>query len=229
MSEAAQADLTALWVTASLALGSVVILLLIATPLARALALARGPWKSWAEAVVALPLVLPPTVMGFYLLVLMSPSGWLGAPWIAATGAPLAFSFEGLLIASCVSSLPFAVQPLQNAFEAVGVSRMEAASSLRASPWDAFFSVMVPLSVRGYVTAAVLVFAHTLGEFGVLFMVGGAIPGETKVASIAIFEHVESFDYAAAHRLAAVLTLAAFTVLAVVYWLNRRIGRPAAW
>ncbi|MEM7422840.1 MAG: molybdate ABC transporter permease subunit, partial [Pseudomonadota bacterium] len=205
-----------------LAVLCVIILILVSTPVAWWLATARGRWRSVAEAVVALPLVLPPTVMGFYLLVLMGPAGWLGSWWVSLTGSTLAFSFSGLVIASCLHSLPFAVQPLQNAFETVGTARLEAAATLRASPLDAFFSVVLPLSLRGYVTAAVLVFAHTLGEFGVLLMVGGNIPGETRVLSISIYEHVETLNYASAHRLAAALMAFSFVVLVGVYTLNRR-------
>lgn len=215
-------DLTAIGVTLQLALLTVVVLLLIATPLAWWLATRRGRWRALAEAVVALPLVLPPTVMGFYLLVLLGPAGPIGRWWVELTGSALTFSFSGLVIASALHSLPFAVQPLQNAFEGVGQDRLEAAASLRAGPLDRFLSVVLPLSLRGYVTAAVLVFAHTLGEFGVLLMVGGNIPGETRVVSIAIYEHVETLDYAAAHRLAAGLLIFSFVVLLAVYALNRR-------
>jgi len=215
-------DWQAIWTTLRLALITVVILLVVATPLAWRLATATGRWRTVAEAVVALPLVLPPTVMGFYLLVLMGPAGTLGSWWVSLTGETLTFSFTGLVIASCLHSLPFAVQPLQNAFEAVGRDRMEAAASLRAAPLDAFFSVALPLSARGYVTAAVLAFAHTLGEFGVLLMVGGNIAGETRVVSITIYEHVETLNYAAAHRLAAGLMVFSFVVLVAVYALNRR-------
>lgn len=216
------ADWQAIWTTLRLALITVAILLVVATPLAWRLATARGRWRTIAEATVALPLVLPPTVMGFYLLVLMGPAGPLGSWWVRVTGDTLAFSFSGLVIASCLHSLPFAVQPLQNAFEAVGRDRMEAAASLRAAPFDAFLSVALPLSIRGYVTAAVLAFAHTLGEFGVLLMVGGNIAGETRVVSIAIYEHVETLNYASAHRLAAGLLVFSFVVLVAVYALNRR-------
>ena len=216
------ADWDAVWTTLRLAGLTVLILLLVATPLAWRLATARGRWRSVAEALVALPLVLPPTVMGFYLLVLMGPAGWLGSWWVGLTGETLAFSFTGLVIASCLHSLPFAVQPLQNAFEAVGRDRLDAAASLRASPVDTFLSVVLPLSLRGYVTAAVLTFAHTLGEFGVLLMVGGNIPGETRVLSITIYEHVEALDYASAHRLAIGLVAFAFVVLLAVYALNRQ-------
>jgi molybdate transport system permease protein len=215
-------DWQAIRTTAALASLSVLILLIIATPIAWRLATATGRWRAVAEAAVALPLVLPPTVMGFYLLVLLGPAGTLGSWWVAITGETLTFSFTGLVIASCLHSLPFAVQPLQNAFEAVGRPTLEAAASLRASPVDTFLSVVLPLSVRGYVTAAVLVFAHTLGEFGVLLMVGGNIPGETRVLSIAIYEHVEVLDYASAHRLAAGMLIVSFVVLVCVYLLNRR-------
>ncbi|MEM9044180.1 MAG: molybdate ABC transporter permease subunit [Pseudomonadota bacterium] len=215
-------DQRALWTTLQLALVSVALLLLIATPIAWKLAFARGRWKAVAEAMVALPLVLPPTVMGFYLLILLGPAGPIGSWWVTLTGSTLAFSFEGLVIASVLHSLPFAVQPLQNAFETVGRERLETAASLNASPWDAFFSIAVPLSLRGFITAAVLSFAHTLGEFGVLLMVGGNIPGETRVISIAIYEHVEVLDYEAAHNLAALLLIIAFVILLGVYLTNSR-------
>ena len=215
-------DWQAVWTTLKLAGLTVLILLLVATPIAWWLATATGRWRSVAEALVALPLVLPPTVLGFYLLILLGPAGAIGSWWVALTGQTLTFSFTGLLIASCVHSMPFAVQPLQNAFEAVGRDRLEAAASLRAGPWDRFFSLVLPLSVRGFVTAAVLTFAHTLGEFGVLLMVGGNIPGETRVLSISIYEHVETLDYSSAHRLAAALLIFAFVVLLAVYTLNRQ-------
>jgi len=216
------ADWDAARTTFLLAASTVVVLILVATPLAWRLAFARGRWARVAEAVVALPLVLPPTVMGFYLLVLLGPAGPIGSWWVKLTGDTLSFSFTGLVIASCLHSLPFAVQPLQNAFESVGRRRLEAAASLRASPLDAFFSVALPLALRGYVTAAVLTFAHTLGEFGVMLMVGGNIPGRTRVLSISIFEHVETLDYAAAHRLAAALLIFSFVVLLSVYLANGR-------
>jgi len=215
-------DFDAARTTLLLAATTVVVLILVATPLAWRLAFARGRWARVAEAVVALPLVLPPTVMGFYLLVLLGPAGPIGSWWVKLTGDTLSFSFAGLVIASCLHSLPFAVQPLQNAFESVGRRRLEAAASLRASPLDAFFSVALPLALRGYVTAAVLTFAHTLGEFGVMLMVGGNIPGRTRVLSISIFEHVETLDYAAAHRLAAALLVFSFVVLLSVYLVNGR-------
>jgi molybdate transport system permease protein len=215
------ADWQAVRTTLALAGISVILLLLIATPIAWWLATARGRWKAPIEALVALPLVLPPTVMGFYLLILLGPAGAIGSWWVTLTGDTLTFSFAGLVIASCLHSLPFAVQPLQNAFEAVGQDRLDAAASLRAGPLDRFLSIALPLSVRGYVTAAVLTFAHTLGEFGVLLMVGGNITGETRVISIAIYEHVETLNYAAAHQLAAGLLIFSFVVLLAVYLLNR--------
>ena len=215
-------DWDAVTTTLKLAAITVLVLLAVATPIAWGLASSRGHWRAPFEALVALPLVLPPTVLGFYLLILLGPAGTIGAWWVEVTGSTLTFSFTGLVIASCLHSLPFAVQPLQNAFEAVGRDRLDTAASLRAGPWDRFVSLVMPLSVRGYVTAAVLVFAHTMGEFGVLLMVGGNIPGETRVVSIAIYEHVEALDYAAAHRLAAGLLLFSFVVLLAVYTLNRR-------
>ena len=182
--------------------------------------------KSWAkpilEAVTALPLVLPPTVLGFYLLVVMSPNSAIGSYWVHLTGSTLTFSFEGLVIASVIYSLPFMVQPLQNAFETVGSGPLEAAASLRASPLNAFFTVAMPLSARGFLTAIVLTFTHTIGEFGVVLMVGGNIPGETRVISIAIYEHVETLQYAAAHSLSLALLGFSFVVLLTVYTLNRR-------
>lgn len=223
-------DWAAVRTTLALAGLTVVILLLLATPIAWLLATSRGRWRTPVEAVVALPLVLPPTVMGFYLLILLGPAGAIGSWWVTLTGETLTFSFTGLVIASCLHSVPFAVQPLQNAFEAVGRERLDAAASLRAGPLDRFFSIALPLSVRGYVTAAVLTFAHTLGEFGVLLMVGGNISGETRVVSIAIYEHVETLNYAAAHRLAAWLLIFSFVVLVAVYALNRRYrARITRW
>ncbi len=216
------ADWDAVRITALLALVTVLVLLVIATPLAWGLARARGRWRSVGEAMVALPLVLPPTVMGFYLLVLLGPAGAIGGWWLELTGTTLTFSFSGLVIASCLYSLPFAVQPLQNAFESVSEDTLQAAASLRASPLDTFVTIVLPLSLRGYVTAAVLSFAHTLGEFGVLLMVGGNIPGQTRVVSIAIYEHVETLNYAAAHQLSAGLLIVAFVILLAVYVINGR-------
>lgn len=197
-------------------------LLVVGTPLAWWLAFTKSRAKPVVEAITALPLVLPPTVLGFYLLILMSPTAPLGSFWVSVTGHTLTFSFTGLVLASMLYSLPFMVQPLQAAFESVGRAPLEAAATLRASPMDAFFTVAVPAAARGYLTAVVLTFAHTIGEFGVVLMVGGNIPGRTKVISIAIYEHVERINYSEAHVLAAGLLVFSFFVLLVVYALNRR-------
>ncbi|HKX54529.1 MAG TPA: molybdate ABC transporter permease subunit, partial [Xanthomonadales bacterium] len=194
-------DLQALKITLQLALLSTLILLFIGTPLAWWLARSRWRWRFLCEALVALPLVLPPTVLGFYLLLAFSAEGMLGQFLSAAGIGPLAFTFGGLLIGSVIYSLPFVVQPLQAAFEVIGRGPLEAAATLRASPLDRFFTVAIPLARPGFITAAVLGFAHTLGEFGVVLMIGGNIPGETRVASIAIYDHVEAMDYASAHWL----------------------------
>ncbi len=215
-------DLGPLWLTLHLAAITTLLLLIFGTPLAWWLAHTKSRAKPLAEALTALPLVLPPTVLGFYLLILFSPTSSFGAFWVTVTGESLTFSFTGLVIASMVYSLPFAVQPLQAAFEAIGRAPLEAAAMLRASPLDRFVTVAAPLAARGFLTAAVLSFAHTLGEFGVVLMVGGNIPGQTKVISIAIYEHVETLRYAEAHLLAAILLLFSFSVLVLVYSLNRR-------
>jgi molybdate transport system permease protein len=215
-------DLGPLWLTLRLAAITTILLLLIGTPIAWWLAHTRSRAKSIVEAVTALPLVLPPTVLGFYLLVLLSPNSPIGGFWVTLTGSTLTFSFLGLVIASVFYSLPFTVQPLQSAFEAVGRGPLEAAASLRASPFDVFCTVATPMAFRGYLTAAVLTFTHTIGEFGVVLMVGGNIPGRTKVISIAIYEHVETINYAAAHTLSAILLVFSFLVLLAVYTLNRR-------
>lgn len=221
-------DLSPVWLTLRLAGVSVGLLLLIGTPLAWWLAHTRTRLKPLLEAVTALPLVLPPTVIGFYLLVLFAPAGLLGGPWLQLTGETLTFSFSGLVLASMIYSLPFVVQPLQGAFEAVGRAPLEAAAVLGARPLDAFFTVASPLALRGYVTASVLGFAHTLGEFGVVLMVGGNIPGRTRVISIAIYEQVETLHFAQAHLLAAGLLAFSFAVLVLVYALNRRFPVHAA-
>src|SRR6056297_907812 len=215
-------DLGPLWLTMRLAAVTTVILLGIGTPVAWWLAFTRSRAKPVVEAVTALPLVLPPTVLGFYLLVLLSPNSALGGLWLSATGTTLTFSFTGLIVASALYSLPFMVQPLQGAFEGVGRAPLEAAASLRASPRDAFFTVATPMAARGYLTAIVLSFAHTIGEFGVVLMVGGNIPGRTKVVSIQIYEEVETINYAAAHTLSAILLVFSFSVLLGVYTVNRR-------
>ncbi len=216
--------LAPLWLSLQLAAAATAVLLVVGTPLAWWLARTRSPIRPVIEAVTALPLVLPPTVLGFYLLLLMSPRSWLGGLWVEITDTTLTFSFTGLLVASVVYSLPFMVQPLQAAFESLGRGPLEAAAALRASPIDAFLTVAAPLSLRGFLTAAVLTFAHTIGEFGVVLMVGGNIPGRTRVISIAIYEHVETLRYAEAHTLAAVLMLFAFAVLVFVYVFNRRLS-----
>lgn len=218
----AAVDLGPLWLTLALAATTTVILLGLGTPLAWWLAHTRSRSKVVIEAVTALPLVLPPTVLGFYLLIVMSPTAPLGALWRDATGSSLTFSFTGLVAASVLYSLPFTVQPLQASFDAIGRHPLEAAATLGASPLDAFFSVALPLATRGYITAAVLTFAHTVGEFGVVLMVGGNIPGRTKVISIAIYENVETIDYAAAHVLSAIMLAFSFTVLLFVFVMNRR-------
>ena len=194
-------ELEAICISIKLSLITMAILLLIGTPLAWWLANSSSRIKPFIEALVAMPLVLPPTVLGFYLLIILGPAGKIGSFWIDITGSSLTFSFTGLVIASVIYSLPFAVQPIQNSFESLGKKTLESASLLGASPIDIFFNIASPLSIRGYITAAVLVFAHTLGEFGVVLMVGGNIPGSTKVISIAIYENVETLNYEQAHIL----------------------------
>ena len=217
--------LTPVWISIQLAAVTVVVLLALGTPLAWWLAVTPSRWRVPIDALVAMPLVLPPTVLGFYLLVLLGPQGAIGGPWFELTGQTLTFSFTGLVITSVLYSLPFVVQPLRDAFRSVGSGPMEAAATLGARPLDAFFTVACPLAGRGFLTAAVLGFAHTLGEFGAVLMVGGGIPGETRVVAIAIYEHVETLEYEAAHTLSAGLLAFSFVVLVVVYALNRR-GRP---
>ena len=218
------ADWVALGITLKLAAITTVILLIVGTPLAWWLARSRWRFRFLVEAMVALPLVLPPTVLGFYLLLLLGPSGPLGqvAQWFG--GYSLAFSFTGLVIGSVVYSLPFVVQPLAGAFQSLGQRPLEVAATLRAGFWDRFFSVVVPLTRSGFLTAAMLGFAHTLGEFGVVLMIGGNIPGETQVVSIAIYDHVESLDYARAHVLSGGLLLLSFVLLLTVYGFNRHLS-----
>lgn len=212
-----------IWVSLKLAGVTVVILLTLGTPLAWWLAQTRSGSRVVVEAVVALPLVLPPTVLGFYLLILLGPHGWVGGPIQELTGSALSFSFAGLVFASTLYSLPFVVQPLHSAFESLGKVPMETAQSLGASRLDAFFSVICPLARRGYLTAVVLGFAHTLGEFGVVLMVGGNIPGKTKVISIEIYDRVEVLEYTQAHILSAGLLFFSFLILLLVYSINRRL------
>jgi molybdate transport system permease protein len=214
-----------LWLSAQLALVTTIILVLLGAPLAWWLARTKTRWKPAVEALVAMPIVLPPTVLGFYLLILLGPQGAIGGWWVSLTGSALTFSFTGLVIASCVYSLPFAVQPMQNAFEALPRQTLERAWTLGASRLDAFFSIAVPLSMRGFVSGAVLAFAHTLGEFGVVLMVGGNIPGETRVVSISIYDHVETLNYGAAHTLSLVLLAFAFAVLLAMFVTNHRWSR----
>ena len=216
-------DWSPLWLTMRLAGVTVIVLLLVGTPVAWWLACTRSRFRTLVEAIVALPIVLPPTVLGFYLLVALGPHGLIGGPWKDLTGSALSFTFTGLVIASTFYSLPFVVQPLHGAFEAVGKKPLEAAWSLGASKLDAFFTVASPMAVRGYLSAVVLGFAHTLGEFGVVLMVGGNIPGVTKVLSIAIYDHVEVLEYTQAHILSAVLLIFSFLILAIVYTVNRRL------
>ena len=210
-------DLQAIWLTVRLAGLVTLILLLVGTPIAWWLARTPSRWKGPIGAVVALPLVLPPSVLGFYLLLAMGPSGPVGQLTQALNMAPLPFTFGGLVIASVFYSLPFMVQPLQTAFEAVGDRPMEVAATLRASPLDAFFTVAVPLAAPGFVTASILTFAHTVGEFGVVLMIGGNLPGITRVASVQIYDHVEALEYLQAHRLSAVMLGFSFVVLLALY------------
>lgn len=210
-------DLGPLWLSLWLAGVTTIVLLILGTPLAWWLARSSSRARPVIEALTALPLVLPPTVLGFYFLILLGPAAPIGSFWLRITGDTLTFSFTGLVIASVVYSLPFMVQPLQTAFTAIGSGPLEAAASLRASPWDRFVNVVIPLARRGFIAAAVLTFAHTIGEFGVVLMVGGNIPGETRVLSIAIYEHVETMNYRDAHVLSAGLMAFSFAALFVVY------------
>lgn len=210
-------DLQAIWLTVRLASIVTLILLIIGTPIAWWLARARTWWKGPIGALVALPLVLPPSVLGFYLLLAMGPYGPVGQFTHALGLGPLPFTFWGLVIASVFYSLPFMVQPLQTAFEAVGDRPLEVAATLRASPLDAFFTVAVPLALPGFMSASILTFAHTVGEFGVVLMIGGNLPGITRVASVQIYDHVEALEYADAHRLAAVMLIFSFLVLLALY------------
>ena len=215
-------DLIALGVTLKLAGLTTLILLLVGTPLAWWLSRTRWRFRFLIEALVALPLVLPPTVLGFYLLIALGPHGPIGGLMESIGAQPLAFTFTGLVIGSVFYSMPFVIQPLQGAFTAIGRRPLEVAATLRAPPLDRFFTVAVPLARPGFLTAAVLGFAHTVGEFGVVLMIGGNIPGQTQVLSIAIYDHVETLEYAHAHWLSGGLLLLSFLLLMVVYGLNRR-------
>jgi molybdate transport system permease protein len=210
-------DLQAIWLTIKLASIVTAILFVVATPIAWWLARTRSWWKGPIGAVVSLPLVLPPSVLGFYLLLAMGPDGPVGHLTKTLGISPLPFTFWGLVLASVFYSMPFMIQPIQNAFEAMGDRPMEVAATLRASPIDAFFSVAVPLALPGFISAGVLTFAHTVGEFGVVLMIGGNLPGVTRVASVQIYDHVEALEYAQAHRLAAVMLVFSFVVLLGLY------------
>lgn len=214
------ADLSTIWLTLKLASVVTLILLLIGTPIAWWLARTRSGWKGAVAAVVALPIVLPPTVIGFYLLVAMGPNGLLGQFTQALGMGLLSFTFTGLVIASVFYSLPFVVQPLHNAFETIPERVLETAATLRASTLDTFFSVVLPLTKPGFLTAAVLGFAHTVGEFGVVLMIGGNIPDKTRVVSVQIYDHVEAMEYASAHWLSASMLAFSFTVLLLLYTFN---------
>jgi molybdate transport system permease protein len=210
-------DIDAIALTLRLAAVTTLILFVVGTPIAWWLARTRSRWKGPVGAIVALPLVLPPSVLGFYLLVAMGPNGAVGQLTQALGIGLLPFTFWGLVVGSVFYSLPFMVQPVQNAFEAIGERPLEAASTLRASPLDRFFTVAVPLAMPGFITAGILSFAHTVGEFGVVLMIGGNIPGVTRVASVQIYDYVEALEYGDAHRLAAVLLVFSFLVLLVLY------------
>jgi molybdate transport system permease protein len=214
-------DWSAVRVTAELATFTTLLLLLIGTPLAWWLARSRSRWKPLGSALVAMPIVLPPTVIGFYLLLWMGPHGPVGQLTQSLGLGRLPFSFAGLVVASVLYSLPFVVQPLQQAFEAIPVRTLEAAATLRAGAWDRFFSVALPLARPGFVTASVLGFAHTVGEFGVVLMIGGNINGRTRTLSVAVYDHVEAAEFADAHRLAAGMVVFALVVLVALYAVNR--------
>lgn len=212
--------------TLELASITTVILLIIGTPIAWWLARSEASWKEVVAAIVAVPLVLPPTVLGFYLLIALGPDGpggWVAGLW---GGRSLAFTFEGLVIGSVFYSMPFVIQPIRNAFEAFGERPLEVAATLRASHWQAFWTVAVPLARPGFITGAVLGFAHTVGEFGVILMIGGNIPGETKVLSITIYDYVETLQWAEAHLLAGGMLVFAFAVILSMMMLDKRLGRP---
>lgn len=210
-------DISAIVLTLELATTVTLLLLAIGTPVAWWLSRTKSWWKAPVGAVVSLPLVLPPTVLGFYMLLAMGPFGPLGKLTSALGLGTLPFTFQGLVLASLFYSLPFVVQPIQNAFEAVGERPLEAAATLRAGPWDAFFTVAVPLARPGFVTAAILGFTHTVGEFGVVLMIGGNIPGKTRVVSVQIYDHVEALEYAEANWLAAGMVVFSFLVLLGLY------------
>jgi molybdate transport system permease protein len=223
-----ESDLQAVWLTARLAGIVTVILFVVGTPIAWWLARTKTWWKGPVGAVIALPLVLPPSVLGFYLLLAMGPNGPAGHLTQTLGIGLLPFTFWGLVVASVFYSLPFMVQPLQTAFEAVGDRPLEVAATLRASPLDAFFTVAVPLALPGFLTAAILTFAHTVGEFGVVLMIGGNLPGITRVVSVQIYDHVQAFEYAQANHLAAAMLIFSFLVLLIMYILRPNL-RKGVW
>ena len=218
-------DWQPVWLTLQLATLTTLILLLVGTPLAWWLSQTRCFCRDWVGAIVALPLVLPPTVLGFYLLLLLGPQGIIGGAMQDLGLDTLPFTFPGLVVGSVLYSLPFVVQPVRNAFEAMGRRPMEVAATLRAGPLDAFLSVALPLALPGFLTGAVLGFAHTVGEFGVVLMIGGNIPGETKVLSVAIYDHVETLEWSQAHWLAGGMLAFSFLVVAAMYRLERHMRR----
>lgn len=217
-------SLSAIWLTCKLATLTTLLLLLVGTPIAWWLANTRSRLKGPIGALVALPLVLPPTVLGFYLLITFGPHGFIGKAMDALNLQRLPFTFAGLVVASVIYSLPFVVQPIQNAFEAIGKRPLEVAASLRASPFDAFFTVALPLARPGFATAAILGFAHTVGEFGVVLMIGGNIPGKTQVLSVKIYDYVENTNYTQAHWLAGGMVFFSFFVLLLLYGSRKRAG-----
>ncbi|OOZ76261.1 molybdenum ABC transporter permease subunit [Solemya velum gill symbiont] len=210
------------WLTVKLASVTTLTLLIIGTPLAWWLARSNAWWKEVVGSIVALPLVLPPTVLGFYLLMLLGPEGPLGNLTTTLGLGTLPFTFAGLVVGSVIYSMPFVVQPIRNAFESIGKRPMDVAATLGASPLESFFSVAVPLARRGFLTGSVLGFAHTVGEFGVVLMIGGNIPGETRVLSVAIYDHVEALEWGQAHMMAAGLLAFAFITLVLMYMIDRR-------
>jgi molybdate transport system permease protein len=223
------ADWSAIVLTAQLATITTVLLMLVGTPIAWWLARTPSRLKSAVGAVVALPIVLPPSVLGFYLLISLGPNGPIGRVTEAMGLGLLPFTFSGLVLASVFYSLPFVVQPLQQAFEAIGERPLEAAATLRAGPWDTFFAVVIPMARPGFITAAILGFAHTVGEFGVVLMIGGNIPGKTRVVSVQIYDHVEAFEYAQAHWLAGGMLIFSFVVLMALYTFNPSRRRDGAF
>ncbi|PCI40958.1 MAG: molybdate ABC transporter permease subunit [Moraxellaceae bacterium] len=214
-------DIQALWLTVQLATLTTVLLLLLTMPLAWWLARQNSRLAVIVESIVTLPLILPPTVLGFYFLIAFSPEGILGSPWVTLTGEPLSFSFAGLVVGSMIYSMPFVVQPLQNAFRQLDLKYLETASTMGAGPQDQFFSIVIPLCRTGFISAATMGFAHTVGEFGIILMIGGNIPGQTQVASLVLFDHVEALNYSSAHLISAILMVSSLVMLIFINTLNR--------